>query len=225
MTVIFIVTLISSLHSFSDKAKRMEQKVGLNDEFSVNTDLMDSIANFSQSVIKDSLSIVVHDRVPMYYWDIQMIFEADDFKSDHFSHYTTYSHKQQYDKSIDGDYEGVILFVATYKDVLSAQHAFHIIKDRTQVRIEELKGQAGLLVEQVRIFERIRASGGLFTQKGRYVFYLVENCQPPPVTTNWKEYEYHFLRYVTKKNEEIEIINADCAMDAFVVEKIAAHAY
>lgn len=185
-----------------------------------NTDLEKSVLNFSKSILKGNLRVIVHDRVPMYYWDIQMIFEADDFKSDHFNTYTTYSNMQRFDKSVDGNYDGVILFVATYKDVQSAQHAFQEIKTRAQIRIEELEGQAGLLVEQVRIFERIRTSGGIFTQKDKYVFYLLESCGMPTVGTSWNDYENLFLSFITEENE---IINADCEKDEFIVQKLKAN--
>lgn len=189
---------------------------------SSNNDLAKSILKFSTSVLKENLIVSVHDRVPTYYWDIQMIFEADDFKSDHFNSYTSYSDKQVFDEPIDENYKGVMLFVATYKDLASALHAFQELKTRTQIRIEELEGQSGLLVEQVRIFERIRSSGGFLTQKDQYVFYLLESCEAPPIGASWDEYEKLFLSYITEKNEEIEIINADCKKDAFLVQKIKA---
>lgn len=158
----------------------------------------------------------------MNYWDIQMIFEADDFRSDHFNTYTSYSNMQGFDKSVDGNYDGVILFMATYKDKKSAQHAFEKLKSNTKIRIAELEGFAGLLVEQVQVFERIRKSGGLFTQKDKYVFYLLESCETPPLESNWNDYENLFLSSITEKNEEIEIINADCGQDVFLVQKIKA---
>lgn len=188
-----------------------------------NTDLEKPVLNFSKSVLKENLRVIVHDRVPMYYWDIQMIFEADDFKSDHFNSYTTYTNVQHFDKPVDGNYDGVILFVATYKDVPSAQHAFQELKARTQIRMEELRGQAGLIVEQVRILERIRVSGGLFTQKDKYVYYLMESCEMPPVNASWNDYENLFISFITENNEEIEIINADCKKDEFIVQKLKAN--
>lgn len=187
-----------------------------------DTDPTESAHDFAKFVLGDSLSVMVHDRVAMGYWDIQMIFEADDFRSDHFNTYTTYSNMKGFDKSVDGDYGGVILFAATYKDIPSAQHAFQVLKTRVQIRMEELEGQAGLRVEQVRIFERIRTSGGLFAQKDKYVYYLLESCEMPPVGASWNEYENLFLSFIAEKNEEIEVINADCEQDEFIVQKIIA---
>lgn len=186
------------------------------------TNLEKSVLKFSKSVLKEKLNVIVHERVSMWYWDIQMIFESDDFRSDFFSSYITFSDGQRFDKSVDGNYDGVILFMTPYKDVKSAKHAYQELKSYTKIRIAELEGYAGLLVEQVRVLERIRKSGGLFTQKGKYVFYLVESCEKPPVGASWEDYENLFLRFITKKNEEIEITNANCEEDVFLVQKVKA---
>ena len=222
MKFIYLISVISTTAVFSCGVQNTTQKDSLNIETMADNDSTESALDFSKYVLNDSLRIIVHDRVVMGYWDIQMIFEADDFRSDHFNTYTTYSNMQNFDKSVDGDYDGIILFAATYKDVPSAQHAFQVLKTRTQIRAEDLEGQAGLRVEQVRIFERIRTSGGLFVQKDKYVFYLLESCETPPVCESWNEYENLFLSFITEKNEEIEIINADCEKDEFVVQKIIA---
>lgn len=225
MKIIYLISLISSIALFScgvqstgQKIEKKKKSLSLS-----NNDLEKSILNFNKSVLKENLVVNVHDRVPTYYWDIQMIFEADDFKSDHFNSYTTYADMQYFDKPIDENYNGVILFAATYKDVASALHAFQELKSRTQIRMKEIEGQAGLLVEQVRIFERIRTSGGLLTQKDQYVFYLLESCGAPPIGVSWNEYENLFLSAITEKNEEIEIINADCKKDEFWVQKLKAN--
>lgn len=220
MKTTFLLSLISSIALYSCGVRSTDQTVVKIDHSKSNIDLTESVLNFSKSVLKDSLRVIDHERVLMYYWDIQMIFEADDFKSDHFNNYTSYSNMQHFDKSVDENYDGIILFAATYKDVASAQHAFQELKARTQIRMEELEGQAGLLVEQVRIFERIRTSGGMITQKGKYVFYLLESCEMPPTGTSWNDYEYLFLSFLTEEKEEIEIINADCGKDIFLVQKI-----
>lgn len=222
MKLIYLISVISTTALFSYGVQNTTQKDKLKRESMADTVSTESVLDFSKSVLNDSLRVIVHDRVAMGYWDIQMIFEADDFQSDHFNTYTSYSNMQGFDKSVDGDYNGVILFAATYKDVPSAQHAFQVLKTRTQIRMEELEGQAGLLVEQVGIFERIRTSGGLFAQKDKYVFYLLETCETPPVGESWNEYENLFLSFITERNEEIEIINADCETDEFVVQKIIA---
>jgi len=225
MKLYYHLILILSISLFSCGVKTIEQKVEtVTVSISQSTiDLEKSVLNFSESVLNEKLRVIVHDRVPSNYWDIQMLFEADDFNSDHFNSYTSYSNVQSFDKPVDWNYDGVLLFATTYKDVQSAKHAFQVLKSMTKVRISELEGFAGLLVEQVQIFERIRKSGGLLTQKGKYVFYLLESCGAPPVGESWNDYENLFLSFITKTNEEIEIINADCEKDVFLVQKLKAN--
>ena len=222
MKNIYLIVLILNITLSSCGVNNVGQKIEKEKESVSNIDLEKSLLNFATNVLKENLRVIVHERTPSRYWDIQMIFEADNFNSDHFNSYTTYSNGEHFDKSVDGNYDGVILFMATYKDVPSAKHAFQELKIRTQIRKEEIEGQAGLRVEQVRIFERIRTSGGLFTQKDKYVFYLLESCEMPPVGTSWNDYENLFLSFITDKNEEIEIINADCEKDEFIVQKLKA---
>ena len=187
-----------------------------------NSSLEVSVLNFSKDMLKDSLRVDIHERKRTYYWDIQMIFEADDFKSDHFNTFTSYSDRQFFHKPVDENYEGILLFAATYKDVASAQHAFHELKIRTQIRMTDIEGQAGMRVEQVRIFERIRESGGLLTQKDNFVFYLLNSPELRPDDTGWDDYTNLFLSYITTKNEETEIIKADGNIDEFKIKKVKA---
>lgn len=222
MKINYLIILILNITLISCRVNNTGQKIENVKESMPDIDLEKSVLNFSSKVLGENLRVIVHDRTPSRYWDIQMIFEADDFNSDHFNSYTTYSNGEYFDKSVDGNYDGVILFMATYKDVPSAQHAFQEIKTRSQIRKEEIEGQAGLRVEQVRIFERIRKSGGLFTQKDNYVYYLLESCEIPPAEKNWNDYENLFLSFITEKNEVIEIINSDCEKDVFLVQEVKA---
>ena len=225
MKINYQLILILSITLFSCGVKTIDQKIETDTESMTqsNIDLEKSVMDFSKSVLNEKLRVIVHDRHPHNYWDIQMIFEADDFNSDHFNSYTSYSNVQSFDKPVDGNCDGVLLFATTYKDVETAQHAFQELKSNTKIRITELEGFSGLLVEQVQIFERIRKSGGMFTQKGKYVFYLLESCGVPPVGGSWNDYENLFLSFITKTNEEIEIINADCEKDVFLVQKLKAN--
>ena len=136
--------------------------------------------------------------------------------------YTAYSNGL-YQKGTDSNnHEGCILFVATYKNVERAEYAFNHVKSNSEIRLWEIEGMAGLVVEQVHVLEKIRKSGEIFTQKDKYVFYLVENCGEPPVEANWKDYENLFLGSITENNEEIQVINADCGMDRLLVQNIKA---
>lgn len=201
--ILILITII--LFSYSAKNKSLTS----------NSDIADSALIFAKKVLKENLRIRYHERAIKNYFDVQMIFETDDLIS-----YTSYFDKRYQDKLEEGNYNGFILFVANYKNTKSAKYAFQELKNNTPIRLSELEGMAGLLVEQVQIFERIRKSGGIFTQKDKYVFYLVETCEKPPVGTNWREYENLFLDYITEKNERIEVINADCGKDEFTIQNL-----
>ena len=201
MKINYHILLILSITLLSCGVKKAEQKTGKYKESMSKTDLAESALNFSESVLKEDLRVIVHERVLSSYLDIQMLFEADNWKSDHFNSYTSYSNMLQPDNSELSNYDGFILFVATYKDVKSAEHAFQELKSNSKIRIAELEGMAGLLVEQVQIFERIRKSGGMFTQKDKYVFYLLKTCGTPPVGSSWSDYQNLFFTFITEKNE------------------------
>ena len=177
----------------------------------------ESVLQFAQYVLGDDLHMAVHQRVPMNYWDVQMIFEANDWKSDHFKNYTTFANTPHLDKRGDRNYTEVILFMVPFKDIPSAQHAFDAIKGSSQIRIKDLEGLAGLLVEQVQIYERIRMSGGLLTLKDNYVFYLVESCENPPIGDSWENYEHLFLSSIGAPRETMEVVNADCGVDEMAI--------
>ena len=135
MKIRYNILLILSLALSSCEIKKAEQNIRKGNESESNTDLTKSALNFSKSIFKENLRVITHERVLMGYLDIQMIFEADDFKSDHFNSYTSYSNILHPDNSEDSNYDGFILFVATYKDVKSAEHAFQQLKSNTKTRM------------------------------------------------------------------------------------------
>lgn len=214
--------MILSITLFSCVTKKAEKNIRDNKELTSNPDLAMSALNFSKHVLKENLRVHFHERARSSYLDVQMIFETDNFETDNFISYTSYANQLYQDNSEQSNYDGFILFVATYSNSKSAEYAFQELKSNTQIRISELEGFAGLLVEQVQVFERIRKSGGMITQKGEYVFYLVETCGKPPIGTNYNDYENLFLEFITENNEEIEVINADCEKDVFLVQNIKA---
>lgn len=176
--------------------------------------------SFARSILNARYHETEHRRMTMGYWDVQMLFEADDWKSDRFSSFTTYSATQTVDQSGDGYYNDVLLFATPYKDEPSAQHAFAKLKEYAQIRYSDIEGQAGLLAEQVQILERIRESGGLFLQQGNYLFFLPESCDAPPVGKTWREYEQYFLRDIAPEKKKVEVLNANCGEDVFEVEEV-----
>ena len=106
--------------------------------------------------------------------------------------------------------------------VSSAEHAFQVLKSNIKIQIAELQGMSGLLIEQVQVFERIRESGGMITQKGKYLFCLLKTCGTPLLGTSWDDYQKLFLTFITEKNEVIEIVNTACEKDVFLIQSIQA---
>ena len=222
MRIRIYILLILSITLFSCGVKKAGQNIGEDKALASNPDAAMSALIFAEKVLQENLRIQQHERKQMGYLEVQMIFETDNFVTDNFVGYTSYSNQLYQDSSKQGNYDGFILFVGTYKNSKRAEYAFQELKTNTQTRISELEGMAGLFVEQVQIFERIRKSGGMITQKGKYVFYLVETCTEPPIGANWSDYENLFLKLMTEKNEEIEVINADCENDTFLIQNMKA---
>ena len=209
--------LILSITLFSCGAKKVHQNIVQNKELIAIQDAPDSAFKFSEKVFGENLRVHSYERSISGYLDVQMLFETEELLG-----YTAFSN-ELYQKGTDlNNYEGCILFVATYKNLKSAEYAFKHVKSNSEIRFSEIEGMSGLVVEQVQVLERIRKSGGMFTQKGKYVFYLVETCGKPPVEANWNDYENLFLGSITEKNEEIQVINADCGMDRLKVQNITA---
>ena len=202
---------------FSCKATNIDQSIKQNKEFGPDQNVPNSAMEFAEIVLGEKLRVHSYERSISGYLDVQMLFETEELLG-----YTGFSNEiyQKYPDS--GNYDGCILFVANYKNVESAKYAFTHLKFNSGIRISELEGFAGLVVEQVQVLERIRMSGGMFAQKDNYVFYLLETCGDPLVESNWTDYENLFLGSITEKNEKIQVINADCGEERLVVEKIKA---
>lgn len=172
---------------------------------------------FAKNLLQENLRERFHIRAETWYLEVQMIFETDGFLD-----YTSYSNTLYADKSRQNDYTGFLLFAARYESSESAQKSFQALKSSTQIRISELQGMSGILVEQVQIFEKMRKSGGLLAQKGKYVFYLLEHCEDPPTGDEWDDFEKLFLQAITNSDEKIEVINADCGVEKMEILKIKA---
>ena len=211
------ILLILIITLFSCKGRKVDQNIGQNKELITTQDSSNSALKFAEKVFGDCLRVHSYERSVSGYQDVQMLFETDELLE-----YTAFSNELYQKETPSNNYEGCILFVATYKNLKSAEYAFKHLKSNSEIRLSEIEGMAGLVVEQVYVLERIRKSGGMFTQKGKYVFYLVETCGEPPVEANWNDYENLFIESITEKNEEIQVINADCEMDRLIVQNIKA---
>ena len=81
-----------------------------------NPDPAMSALIFAGKVLQENLIIQQHERKQMGYLEVQMIFETDNFVTDYFVGYTSYSNQLYQESSKQGNYDGFILFVGTYKN-------------------------------------------------------------------------------------------------------------
>ncbi len=84
-----------------------------------------------------------------------------------------------------------LLITYEYSDEKTAKNIFNAIGKRN---VESFWNKAGTLI----------------FQKDNLVIFLVKNCQSPPVSLKWKDYEQLFFKFVLEKNEEIEVLNSSC---------------
>ena len=178
-----------------------------------NTDLGDAALEFSKAVSAGQLRTHTYDLFVPRYPDVLMLFETDQIVD-----FQAYSSSDFPETNNLNNLDGFILFVGTYQNVVSARAAFGHLKSIATTRIEELAGFAGLEFEQVQLLEKIRLSGGMIVQKDKYMFYLMESCDDPPAETSWEDYENLFLDYLLDQGEELEVINANCAMDILMIQ-------
>ncbi len=178
-------------------------------------DTPNSAIKFANKVTDENVSVHAYDLFTSNYPDVQMLFETEELAS-----FSSYSYKLSPTCPKPMNYEDCLLFEATYKNLKSAENVFQEIKANSHIRKSEVAGMAGIFYEQVQVFERIRKTGGMIAQKGKSIFFLVKSCKEPPIGENWKDYENLFLEFITEKNEEIEVLNADCRMGDLKVQII-----
>ena len=206
------ILLILNAFIFSCQSK----KVNPNNAFSANNGLFNLAYQFAQKVSDESVNIHSYDLFTSNYMDVQMLFETKALQN-----FSCFSNKISQTDVKPMNYEDCILFVATYDKVKNAKNVFQVLKSTSQIAISEVEGMAGIFVEQVQVFERIRRSGGMITQKGKCIFFLVKRCVEPPITESWRDYENLFVESITEKNEEVEVLFGDCEMEALTVQNRA----
>ena len=205
----FLLILILSLVACG--SNKTEQ----NHESVMASGIPDAGLKFAKKVSEGNLKIHTYDLFTSRYPDILTLFETEKLLR-----FSSLSHKQSVGEENPMNYEDCILFVASYQNPVVADSIFREIKYRSEIRAAELEGMAGLWVEQAFFFERIRKTGAMITRKGKDVFFLVESCEAPPVEENWKDYENLFVEFITDKEEEIEVFNADCNTEEFIIERM-----
>ena len=141
------------------------------------------------------------------------------FKSDGLKKIVAYSNKNYPKKSEPNYYEHFILFVANFKNQESAEKTFDRIKSDSKYGLSEWRELESELSERVRSLNIGAKPGGIITQNGKQIFSLVETCRETPIGGTWKDYENKFMGFIAKNGEEIEVLNSDCGMDRYRIEK------
>jgi hypothetical protein len=178
-----------------------------------NLDLSHSARLFAQQILKGNLREHLFDLTSNRNLDFIKIFNSDSLES------IIAFFDKNYPKKTPPRYaEQYTLFVATYGDTLSAAKCFEQLKEDSKYELRE-----GVLFEdlplRVRLLFLETKSGGMIVQQGLQVFFLVENCRETPIGGKWIDYESVFLEFLTSHEEEIEVLNADCGMDQYQIEK------
>ncbi|EZH75894.1 hypothetical protein ATO12_03630 [Aquimarina atlantica] len=195
----------------------IESKSELKTESELDTDYSLFAELFAKEVLKENIRTQEFDVTKLEKPNHLLI-----FKSDGLEKIVAYSSKNYPQKSEPNYYEHFILFVATFDNQKNAKNTFDRIKSDSKYGLMEWNGLEKELSERVRSLNVGAKSGGMITQIGKQVFSLVETCRETPIGGTWKDYENKFIGFITKNEEEIEVLNSHCGMDRYKIEKIKA---
>lgn len=208
---IFILVSCSSKkekHESVTKAKEVEKpEVATTSIAADNIDYSTLGQEFAQEVLKHTFRLDLFDSTQVHRFDILKIFEGPKLEN-----IAAYSNKNYPKNSKPKHYDHFTLLVASYQNAQYAKNSFDEIKTESQYVPLKETTRSKLL----RIYSKY---GGLITQKGRQIFCLVETCRDAPIGKSWIEYENRFLELLICKDEEIEVLNADCGTREYRVEQ------
>ncbi len=173
-----------------------------------------SAALFAKAVLKENMNVHIFDAT-----NLEKVSYLDVFNTNGLDHIVAYSNKNYPKNAEPNYYEHFTLFVASYKDDVTAQNTYNQIIKESAYGFSNLDEVSGVLAERVKNLSIVAKAGGMITKKGTYIFSLVETCRQPPVGNDWMAYENMFLEYIRDNKEDIEILNANCGMDRFLIEK------
>lgn len=164
--------------------------------------LLDDVSEFAEEVLGERLRV---HFTPYRRGDlgVDALFESEELIG-----YTTFSNDLYQKVPSPVNLQDCILFAAKYRNEKSAEGAFNHLKANSVIRASAVEGMVGPTPVQIRFLERIRnaGDGGMFTQRGSYVFFLTENGEEPPIAANWKDYEDLFLASIAGDDEGMETI-------------------
>ena len=192
----------------------IESKTELKTESELDNDYSKAAELFAKEVLKENIRTHEFDLTKLGKPNHLRI-----FKSDGLQKIVAYSNKNYPQKSKPNYYEHFTLFVATFDNQDNSRKAFDRIKSDSKYGLTEWNELENDQSERVMSLNVGAKPGGMITQIGKQIFSLVETCRETPVGGTWEDYENKFLGFIMKNIKEIEILNSDCGMDRYRIEK------
>ena len=221
--IIFILLTTLIICSCSEKKEKRETEP--ESIIESKTEIKPELDNYSESAelfAKD----VLKENIRIHNFDLSNLKNPKHlgiFKSDEIEKIVAYSNKNYPKNSEPNYYEHFTLFVATFNNQENAKKTFDRIKSDSKYGLSDWNKLEKGLSERIRSLNIGAKPGGMITQIGKQVFSLVETCRETPIGGNWVDYERKFIKYLTKSgDEEFEVLNSDCGMDKYRIEKIKA---
>lgn len=192
----------------------IESKSEIKTELELGKNYSKSAKLFAQEILKENIRVHSFDLANSENPKHLKIFE--NYGLDKIE---AYSNKNYPKNSNPNYYEHFTLIIASYNGQENAEKTFARIKSDSKYGLSEWNELEKELSERVRSLNIGAKPGGMITQKGKQIFSLVETCGEIPIGGKWIDYENKFIGFLTKIGEEIEVLNANCGMDRYIIEK------
>ncbi len=190
----------------------IESKTEIKLESKLENDYSKSAELFAKDVLKENIRIHKFDLSNSKNPNHLGIFQSDGLQK-----IVAYSNKNYPKNSEPNYYEHFMLFVASYKDQSYSQNTYNRIRKESAYRFSDLQN-SGDLADRVKALTIGAKPGGMIVKKGKWIFSLVETCRETPIGGNWVDYESKFLEYIIENGEGIQVLNANCGMDKYMIE-------
>jgi len=215
-----MILLLCSCNGKKEKQKSeqnsepiIESKTELKTESELDNDYSKSAELFAKEVLNENIRIhefdLTNSENPKHFG----IFQSDGLQK-----IVAYSNKNYPKNSEPNYYEHFLLFVASYEDQSYSQNTYNRIRKESAYRFSDLQNLSGDLADRVKALTIGAKPGGMIVKKGKWIFSLVETCRETPIAGNWADYESKFLEYIIESGEEIQVLNANCGMDKYMIE-------
>lgn len=180
-----------------------------------STDIGIKAHAFAKEVLKenlrsDTLQLESHPKESQFF---------EIFSHENLQTIITYSNKNYPKKSRPRYYEHFTLIVFKYLNSGAASRSFDQLVKNSKYGVRDLQSLDEQQAEKTEKIATYAKYGGLITQQDNLILALVETCQSTPIGGNWKDYEDKFLSKISNNDMELEVLNANCGMDRFILEK------